>query len=73
MFLFKEKNDNYNDIMIIVMIITFIILLSNKIIQQRCTIHAFLCFLQEAICMHFLFKNCKVFENGIQRGFTVTA
>lgn len=55
------------------MIITFIILLSNKIIQQRCTIHAFLCFLHEAICMYFLFKNCKVFENGIQRGFTVTA
>lgn len=72
MFLFKEKNDNDNDIMIIVMIITFIILLSN-IIQQRCTIHAFLCFLQEAICMQFLKRKCKVFENGIQRGFTVTA
>lgn len=55
MFLFKEKNDNDNDIMIIVMIITFIILLSNKIIQQRCTIHAFLFFYTKLfVCISFL-------------------
>lgn len=55
MFLFKEKNDNDNDIMIIVMIITFIILLSNKIIQQRCTIHAFLCFYTRSYLYAFPF------------------
>lgn len=55
MFLFKEKNDNDNDIMIIVMIITFIILLSNKIIQQRCAIHAFLCFFTRSYLYAFPF------------------